>query len=163
MKIWIGALIGVTGIAVGIVGAMYWLAPKKPAAPVAAAVTAPTHAEAVSLAGSTMASLAKAVAAQNLHPFYDATAPAYRSNITWERFNQTFGPYVENHVDLLSVASVPAVLNGEPELFRNGVLHLDGQFPYRQNAPAEFVFEYVHGDAGWQIIGISLQLKQPAA
>ncbi len=111
-------------------------------------------AEAEKLAAETTIEFGDAVRNRDLKKFYLHTSEQYQHNMELDRFEETFGPFVDKGVDLSAIDSTMPALNAPPTTYANGVVHVEGTFPA---ARADFTYEYVFERDRWRIVGFDLR------
>ena len=101
---------------------------------------------------------AHAVQAKDLSLFRDQTTQEFQQQFSNEQFNQAFGGYIEQNINLLPVAKFRPVFSPAPFLTKDGTLILKGHFPTRPSG-VYFDYSYIWRDGRWKIVGITLNVK----
>lgn len=117
----------------------------------------PGSTESVALARSTTLRFADAVQAGDLSLFYSQTAEEFRQAFVLQRFQQAFGDFVEQRINVRAVEDLQPIFSEQPRLVADGTLHLKGYFPSRPSR-LNFDYRYLQKPEGWQLSGISLEV-----
>ena len=118
----------------------------------------PSKTEAAKLAVDTTLSFARAVNANDLKAFYAQTAAEFQHDVPFEKFNAGFSPFIEHHINLTPVEKVAPLLTSEPGVSPQGVLQVEGYFPFAESH-VNFSYKYVYRFTDWKIVGINVHVK----
>ena len=117
----------------------------------------PSQNEVVRIVESTTTSFAKAVKANDLRSFYMTTSPEFQTDVSFAKFESSYGVFVKNRADLTAAENVQPQLNAEPSTTPSGRLHVNGFF-LLSNGRVNFIYEYFHRPTGWQLAGMHIVL-----
>jgi hypothetical protein len=118
----------------------------------------PSAAENESLVVETTLSFGRAIEAGDLSLFRDTTAEEFKQAFSEEQFNQAFGGFIEQNINLLAVGNYRPVFTASPELAGDGTLILQGHFPTKPSR-VTFDYQYVWRSGDWQLSGIDVNVN----
>jgi hypothetical protein len=118
----------------------------------------PSKTEAAKLAVDTTLSFARAVNANDLKAFYAQTAAEFQHDVPFEKFSAGFSPFIEHHINLAPVEKVAPLLTSEPGVSPQGVLQVEGYFPFTESH-VNFSYKYIYRFTDWKIVGINVHVK----
>lgn len=118
----------------------------------------PSEAQSQKIVSDTTLEFAHAVQAKDLSLFRDQTTQEFQQRFSHEQFNQAFGGYIEQNINLLPVAKFKPVFAPAPFLAKDGTLMLKGYFPTRPSE-VHFDYSYIWRDGRWKIVGITLNVN----
>ena len=76
----------------------------------------------------------------------------------FEKFSAGFSPFIEHHINLAPVEKVAPLLTSEPGVSAQGVLQVEGYFPFTESH-VNFSYKYVYRFTDWKIVGINVHVK----
>ncbi len=120
----------------------------------------PPGPEILALVRRTTGRFAEAVAARDLSLFRSATGRAFRERFSTQQFEQAFGGFIDQNVNLRALERLQPALASPPALDDAGVLTVIGVFPSRPSQ-VRFRYEYAYRHIDWELVGIELDVGPP--
>ncbi len=102
--------------------------------------------------------LGTAINTDNYDPFYRQISKIWQTQITTRKLHEIFSPFKEKGYDLTIVKTVTPVFDEAPVFDKNGLLHLNGQFPTKTTTVL-FKLTYRYEYPKWKLFGINVHAK----
>ncbi len=118
----------------------------------------PSLAENQKLVLNTTLEFARAVQARDLSLFRRNTSRKFQEKFSQKQFDQAFGGYIQQNINLLPVAKQVPIFKPAPFVTKDGILVLKGYFP-TQPSEVHFNYSYAKKNNDWKLVGITLQVK----
>jgi len=118
----------------------------------------PDRATLEKLAKTTMHDFALSIYEKRMDRFYRTTASIFRKEITLEKLQKQFSPFIEAGIDLRQLDRMSPVFDPAPHMSDDGVLILQGRY---DTTPSKvyFIFKYFREGEEWKAIGIDIQVR----
>jgi len=118
----------------------------------------PDRAALEKLAKTTMHSFALSIHEKKMDRLYRTTASLFQKEISLEKLQQQFSPFIKAGIDLRPLDRLSPVFDPAPHLTPEGILVLQG---YYDTKPSKvyFTFKYIREEGEWKAIGINIQVK----
>ncbi|RLE17978.1 MAG: hypothetical protein DRJ14_05015 [Acidobacteria bacterium] len=110
------------------------------------------------LAQGSVVLLGTAINTEDYNSFYNNISKIWQNQITVQKFHDIFNPFKEKGYDLTIANGVTPVFDEAPALDKDGLLHLNGQFPTK---PYTILFKltYHYEYPEWKLFGINVNAK----
>jgi len=118
----------------------------------------PSKTEAAKLAVDTTLSFARAVNANDLKAFYAQTAAEFQTRRAVREVQCRVSPLYRASHQFGTVEKVAPLLTSEPGVSAQGVLQVEGYFPFTESH-VNFSYKYVYRFTDWKIVGINVHVK----
>jgi len=130
---------------------------KEPAA--APALPAPAGAEAGKLALASLLSFNEAIQAKSFDAFHAGISKKWQEQITPAKLLETFQPFIEAKIDLVSIKDLEPVFKSPPAVGSDGILILEGHYPTTPNK-VYFRLKFVAEENAWKIVGVKVNVDE---
>jgi len=110
------------------------------------------------MAQESVALLGTAINAEDYNPFYQQISTIWQTQMTVQQFHDIFNTFKEKGYDLTIVKGVTPVFDEAPALDKDGLLHLNGQFPTKATTVL-FKLTYHYEYPQWKLFGINVNAK----
>jgi hypothetical protein len=118
----------------------------------------PNAREARALALESLLAFNRAVQAKNFTTFHKQIATVWQSQITPAKLRKAFSDFVDQGVDIGSIADLQPVFDPAPGLDEDGFLLLKGHYPTKPNR-VQFKLRYIQEEGAWQLINIAVDVS----
>lgn len=99
-----------------------------------------------------------AVQEKNFAGFYKhELATAFRDQMSLEKFNTAFQPFLEKGYDISNIKNSDPVFDAPPAIDDDGVLAVTGSYATRPNK-VTFKLKYLQEKSAWKLVGINVQV-----
>jgi hypothetical protein len=124
----------------------------------AEAAAFPSGADLDALVQDSIHQFALSVNARDFSSFHDQIARVWQQQITIDKLNDVFKPFMDAKMDLTVVDHMTPNFDGPPVTADNGVVSVSGSYPTK---PSRVLFDlgYVHESAGWKLVNINIRVK----
>ncbi|NOY22675.1 MAG: hypothetical protein GXO70_04065 [Acidobacteria bacterium] len=102
--------------------------------------------------------LGTAINADNYNPFYQEISKIWQTQITVQKLHDIFSTFKEKGYDLTIAKGVTPIFDEAPALDKDGLLHLNGQFPTKETTIL-FKLTYHYEYPNWKLFGINVNAK----
>lgn len=121
----------------------------------------PTEKESKTLALNSLLLFNVAIQTKNFEDFFGEIAKLWQKEITPEKLLETFSSFIDEKINIASIAKLEPTFEEAPAVNDDGILLLKGYYP---TEPSKVIFQlkYVSEDESWKLVGINVQVK-PAA
>jgi hypothetical protein len=99
----------------------------------------------------------EAIQTETFEDFYSHIAKLWQKQITSEKLLETFQPFIDQRIDIASIAKQEPAFEGTPAINEDGLLVLNGSYPTQPKV--SFELKYVYEDDGWKLFGINVEVK----
>ena len=123
--------------------------------------TAPSEREARALALESLLAFNRAVQAKNFTTFHKQIADVWRKQITPAELRKAFAPFIEQEVNIASIADLQPVFDPAPGFDEDELLLLKGYYPTRPNK-VHFKLRYIQDADAWQLVNIAVNVSPDA-
>ena len=117
--------------------------------------TVPTEREARALTLESLLAFNRAVQAKNFTTFHRQIAEVWRKQITPGQLRKAFATFVDQEVDISSIADLQPVFEPEPGFDEDGYLQLKGYYPTTPHK-VRFKLRYIQEAGQWQLVNIAV-------
>lgn len=121
----------------------------------------PDQGEARALALESLLAFNRAVQAKNFAAFHKQIAEVWRKQITPAELQKAFAPFVEQGVNIATVADLQPVFDPAPGFDEDDFLLLKGYYPTQPNK-VYFKLRYLREDDTWQLVNIAVNVSPEA-
>jgi hypothetical protein len=118
----------------------------------------PSAREARALALESLLAFNRAVQAKNFTTFHKQIATVWQSQITPAQLRKAFSDFVEQGVDIGSIADLQPVFDQPPGLDEDDFLLLKGYYPTKPNK-VQFKLRYIQEEGAWQLVNIAVNVS----
>jgi len=118
----------------------------------------PSESEQVALVKESIRKFALSVNAKDFTVFHKYTSHLWQREMTVQKFNEVFKPFLENNINLLPLDNLSPVFDGTSSIDDNGVLLIKGHYPTK---PSKVLFElkYIYEGVSWKLVGTNINVK----
>jgi hypothetical protein len=117
----------------------------------------PSDKEVKALALESLLSFNDSIQTKSFDKFYNEIAQLWQKEITPDKLRQIFRRFVDNEVDISSIAKLEPTFAKAPAVNDDGLLVLQGSYPAQPKV--SFELKYVYEDESWKLAGINVQVK----
>ena len=118
----------------------------------------PNARDARALALESLLAFNRAVQAKNFTTFHKQIATVWQNQITPAQLRKAFSDFVDQGVDIGSIADLQPVFSPAPGLDEDEFLLLKGHFPTKPSK-ISFKLRYIQEDGAWQLINIAVNVS----
>ena len=118
----------------------------------------PSAREARALALESLLAFNRAVQAKNFVTFHKQIASVWQQQITPAQLRKAFADFVDQGVDIGSIADLQPVFNPAPGLDEDEFLLLKGYYPTKPNK-VQFKLRYIQEEGAWQLVNIAVNVS----
>lgn len=117
----------------------------------------PSEATVKALATESLLEFNEAIQQKSFRNFYELTSHAWQAQLTLGQLSRAFQPFIDNQINIASIAGVEPVLDPPPSISSEGILVVTGTYPTR---PLQVVFrlKYVYELPKWRLFGLDVNL-----
>lgn len=120
--------------------------------------TIPSLEELNRMAQESVSLLGTAINTVDYNPFYQEISKIWQTQMTVQQFHDIFNTFKEKGYDLTIVKGVTPVFDEAPAFDKDGLLHLNGQFPTKTTTVL-FKLTYHYEYPQWKLFGINVNAK----
>ena len=121
----------------------------------------PNAREARALALESLLAFNRAVQAKNFTTFHKQIATVWQKQITPAQLRNAFSDFVDQKVDIGSIADLQPVFEPDPGFDEDEFLLLKGYYPTKPNK-VRFKLRYIQEEGAWQLINIAVNVSPDA-
>jgi hypothetical protein len=115
----------------------------------------PGPAELNRLVTSTLLALNEAITKKDFQPFYQSISKRWQQNTSPEKLQTNFEPFIENKLDMKSIADVDPVFSDKPILNMENQFSVSGRYEAK-DLKLEFTISFQFENSAWKAINIHL-------
>ncbi|MFL6530903.1 MAG: hypothetical protein ACJ8KX_10575 [Chthoniobacterales bacterium] len=115
----------------------------------------PPPAELKTLARDSLLQFNDAVQAKDFTTFHKKISNLWREQITPDQLLKAFGSFIEQNMNIASIATVDPVFEPAPAIDSDGVLTVQGYYATKPNK-VTFRLKYYNESGAWKLIGVKL-------
>src|SRR5947209_544719 len=117
----------------------------------------PPAAELKTLARDSLLEFNDAVKAKDFSGFHKKISQTWQGQITAKQLLDAFQSFIDQRIDVASIATVGPVFRPEPLIDHDGVLRLEGFYPTKP-AKVTFRLSYVQEKGAWKLLGVRVNV-----
>jgi len=102
----------------------------------------------------------RAIRARSFTDFYNSVSASWQSQLTEKQLQRAFQSFIDQDVNIGSIADLEPVLSSPPQIGSDGVLVVTGYYPtspYVVNFSLKFLYEL----PDWKLFGLDVDLRKP--
>jgi hypothetical protein len=117
----------------------------------------PTTKELEKLVLDSLMSFSQAVKAEDFDEFYEGISKAWQKETSPQELGRLFKTFVQQKVDIGSIAKEKPAFNGTPAVNDDGHLVVSGSYPTPNKV--DFELKYLNEEGHWKLVGINVEVK----
>ncbi|SFV51232.1 hypothetical protein MNB_SV-6-1124 [hydrothermal vent metagenome] len=115
----------------------------------------PSKDEILSLVNDNMLRFAKGLNAKDMTIFYNGISKLWQQNISVERLNSVFKPFMDQNADFTILQNYTPILDKEPILTDQNMLMVEGHYPTSPSV-VKFKNNFMIDDGEWKLVGYNI-------
>jgi len=123
-------------------------------------VKLPSEEETKALVRDSLLSFNRAVQDQSFAEFHKEISAVWQKQITPEKLQELFQPFIDAEVDLAPIAKREPAFDKPPAIDEDGVLRVQGEYPTQPHG-VRFDLGYLFDGLDWRLIKINVKVGEP--
>ena len=99
----------------------------------------------------------QAIKTGDFDEFYEGISKAWQKEVSPEELRRLFKTFIQQKVDIGSIAKEKPAFNGTPAVNDDGHLVVSGSYPTPNKV--DFELKYLNEEGHWKLVGINVEVK----